>query len=122
MKKVITALILMLTFLSFNAYAAPHDSREIYEIEQRNRATDKMTADGVKLLKELVQPVVDIGGLAIVGGLVGYIFAWKNFNAERQSQAVCTLVGAAMMVSIRLWLPGLFEKTSFYDIVLRVFS
>ena len=122
MKKVITALILMLTFLSFNAYAAPHDQREIYEIEQRNRATDKMTADGVKLLKELVQPVVDIGALAIVGGLIGYIFAWKNLNSERQSQAICTLVGAAMMVSVRLWLPGLFEKTPFYDIVLRVFS
>jgi hypothetical protein len=122
MKKVITALILMLTFLSFNAYAAPHDSRETYEIEQRNRATDKMTASGVELLKELVQPVVDIGALAIVGGIVGYFMAWKNFNAEKQSQAACTLVGAAMMVSIRTWLPALFEKTPFYDIVLRVFS
>ena len=122
MKKVVTTLILILTFLSFNAYATPHDSREIYEIEQRNRATDKMTADGVRLLKELVQPVIEIGALAIVGGLIGYIFAWKNLNSERQSQAICTLVGAAMMVSIRLWLPGLFEKTPFYDIVLRVFS
>lgn len=122
MRKVITVLILMLTFLSFNAYAAPHDQREIYEIEQRNRATDKMTASGVQLLKELVQPVIEVGALAMVGGLVGYIFAWKNFNSEKQTQATCTIVGAAMMVSIRSWLPFLFEKTGFYDIVLRIFS
>ena len=118
MKKVITALILMLTFFSFNAYATPHDSREIYEIEQRNRAVQKIDTSCIEVIA-LVMPLIIYGGAFVI--FIGVImFILGLINNERKIKACLVLSFGAMLVSIRTWFPLIYLKTPFYDEVVRI--
>lgn len=120
MKKVITALILMLTFLSFNAYAAPHDQREIYEIEQRNRAVQKIDTSCIEVIAQ-VMPLIIYGGTFVI--FVGVLmFILGLINNERKIKACLVLSMGAMLVSIRTWFPLMYLKTSFYDEVVRIMN
>ena len=121
LKRIGITLLLVLNFFSFNAYASPHDSREIYEIEQRGRALNKIDASFIELIGAVVEPVIYIGAVFIFIGLIMFIKGWISSRSE-QFKAAFFLVTGALIVSIRTWLPIVFSKTSFYDEVLRVMN
>ncbi len=121
LKRIGITLLLVLNFFSFNAYADPHDSREIYEVEQRGRALNKIDASFVELIGVVVEPVIYIGAVIIFIGLIMYIKGWALSRSE-QLKAAFLLAAGAMIVSIRTWLPMVLSKTSFYDEVLRVMN
>ena len=118
LKKIGTTLLIALNLFSFNAYATPHDSREIYEIEQRNRAVQKIDTSCIEVIA-LVMPLIIYGGAFVI--FIGIItFILGLINNERKIKACLVLSMGAMLVSIRTWFPLIYSKTPFYDEVVRI--
>lgn len=118
LKRIGIALMLALNLFSFNAYSAPHDSREIYEIEQRNRAVQKIDTSCIEVIAQ-VMPLIIYGGTFVI--FVGILmFILGLINNERKIKACLVLSMGTMLVSIRTWFPLMYLKTSFYDEVIRI--
>ena len=118
LKRIGITLMLALNLFSFNAYASPHDQREIYEIEQRNRAVQKIDTSCIEIVAQ-VMPLIIYGGAFVI--FTGVILLCLGFiNNERKIKACLVLSMGAMLVSIRTWFPLIYSKTPFYDEVVKI--
>ena len=118
LKRIGITLMLALNLFSFNANASPHDQREIYEIEQRNRAVQKIDTSCIEIVAQVMPLIIYGGAFVISTGVIMFILGL--INNERKIKACLVLSMGAMLVSIRTWFPLMYLKTPFYDEVVKI--